>query len=186
MIVGLVRETAAFERLGEEGDPRLLEEEIAELLGDGKPAPATRSPPSRKAGSAHGKRPSKPASPANAHLFRSVPGTRSVDRLGPRSGYSPRGSGRVGARYVPRRIGEPAPADPLPFGEGGGARDPEFARPAGATDLSLLPDEATDCTLQALRGGTSSASDATPAPSDEERLFFRFLTCAAFRSDLPL
>src|SRR5262249_28532701 len=36
LIVGRIRETAGFELLGEEGDARLLENEIAELLKDGK------------------------------------------------------------------------------------------------------------------------------------------------------
>jgi hypothetical protein len=123
MIVGLVRETAAVERLGEEGDPRLLEEEIAELLGDGKPRTRDESPPSRKAGSAHGKRPSKPASPATLTCSVASPGTRSVDRLGPRSGYSPRGSGRVGASTSRGGSGNPPRPTLSPSGREAGRVD---------------------------------------------------------------
>jgi hypothetical protein len=172
MIVGLVRETAAVERLGEEGDPRLLEEEIAELLGDGKPRTRDEISTKSKGGIGARKEAVEACLTGNAHLFRSVPGNEvgrsaraTVWLLAP-------GVGASRGEYVSRRIGEPAPADPLPFGEGGGAsRPPNSPAPPGATDLSLLPDEATDShTFEAAsEEGTSSASDATPAPSDEER-----------------
>jgi hypothetical protein len=132
MIVRLVRETAAFERLGEEGDPRLLEEEIAELLGDGKPRTRDEISTKSKGGIGARKEAVEACLTGNAHLFRSVPGNEvgrsaraTVWLLAP-------GVGASRGEYVSRRIGEPAPADPLPFGEGGGAsRPPNSPAPPG-------------------------------------------------------
>ena len=72
MILGLVRNTAGFEHLHDEGDPRQLEAEIAGLLKDG----TWRTTEEIRTQLGVRKETAAAALKANPHLFRSEPGNR--------------------------------------------------------------------------------------------------------------
>lgn len=110
MLLGKVRATASFEYLGDEGDPRVLEPSIVELLRDGvwRTAPEI----SRKDSGVGARRDAvKQCLESNAHLFRSVSGDvvgrsakavcwQLVDAATPTPPDSSEGTGRVGTSVL--------------------------------------------------------------------------------------
>ncbi|MDQ5821690.1 MAG: AAA family ATPase, partial [Actinomycetota bacterium] len=118
MVVGLVRETASFELLGDEGDPRLLEEELIALLGDGTWRTAVEIATKSEGGIGAARSRVDACLTGSPHLFRSEPG-KQHDR-------SPRATvwqlvspvQTSGDKYVHGDEGNSSAPDPLPVGEG--------------------------------------------------------------------
>jgi hypothetical protein len=158
MIVGLVRETAAFERLGEEGDPRLLEEEIAELLGDGKPRTRDEISTKSKGGIGARKEAVEACLTGNAHLFRSVPGNEVGRSARATVWLLARGSGRVGASTSRGGSGNPPRPTLSPSG-----------REAGRVDRRIRPPRPGRLTSRSCRTRLRIRTPSRRPPRRERR-----------------
>jgi hypothetical protein len=138
-LVGLVRETASFELLGDEDDPRLLEEDMIKLLADGTWRTVTEIATKSSSGGIGARRKDVEAClVGNAHIFRSTSGKEvgrsaraKVWQLVPESGTSR-------DEYALRQSGQLVPRPPHPVGVGDGT--------------SRLPNPSEN-------GGTSSADE---------------------------
>lgn len=87
VVVGLVRETGGFERLGEEGDARLLEDEIVELLEDEVWRTAAEIAEKAKGGIGSRRKDVEECLGNNGYLFAAINGREIIGKDGkPRSG----------------------------------------------------------------------------------------------------